>query len=785
MTNRYSLLLFYSVISYTISAQSLINGHITDSQRQPVPYAIVKLYKDSSFIKGTNADSLGFYKLYDVPEGIYHLQVNYLGGNTDVPSFKATKDTTINVSITQSLNLDEVVVKGHKPVIRREIDRLVFNVDNSPLVQGNSLMDLLSQTPLVKVTDEAISIVGKSNVKIMFNGKPSYLDSADLIAYLKTLQSDDVARIEVITTPPAKYDAEGNGGLINIITKKQRGAGWQGSIGTSYTQRSFAGISSNVSVNYSSAKTRFCVKLRQSTSKGKISEDYDIIGNTNSQNSISRRNDTYKNAGVNVAFEHDFTPSSSVGIIYDFNKGKDNIDIDNQYGYYSSGKQDSLLTTKSFQVGNSQMHTLNLYYDLKLDSLGKKLGLLANYMHYTPDKEVNFTTINREIGSSDIVREPNSVSYYIYTGEANLELPFSFLALETGIKYSDIVNKSDISYLYKEEDSFVADPLRSNRFNYNERNVAGYVSAKKSLNKWFTLQAGLRYEHSYIIGVTPGNEKVDIHTDYGKFFPTVYLSYKPNSSHNFNFNYSRRINRPFFRALNPFKWYTNPNNVDQGNPALQPSFADNIEFSYILNGNLSFTAYYQKENDAYGQILYVEKNNTTFSTYKNMYNNRQLGMNVSYSFNPFRWWNIYLVGNYVYNKSDIKDDDFVAQSGNSFDFKCNNVISFDKAKHFQLYMNYSYNGPYHKGMNYDKSYANFNAGLKCAFFDNNLVLNIYANDVFKQDLVRRTTTAVTNVQHYHNYYDSRYLRVSLLYKWGNKKIKTQKKTISFDEQNRL
>lgn len=191
-----------------------------------------------------------------------------------------TKDTTVNIpndtTIHSNLHLKELVVKGNRPVIKREIDRLVFNVANSPIAQGNDLIDLLRQTPLVKVTDDAISIVGKDNVKIMLNGKISYLDKNDLMNYLKTLQSDDIVRIEVITTPPAKYDAEGNGGLINIVTRKRQNAGWHGTIGTSYTQRTYAGISSNAAINYSPAKSFFALKLRQSNQKGRINENYTI-----------------------------------------------------------------------------------------------------------------------------------------------------------------------------------------------------------------------------------------------------------------------------------------------------------------------------------------------------------------------------------------------------------------------------------------------------------------------------------------------------------------------------
>ena len=787
MTKVLNLIIILLCNIYVLQSQSIM-GKVVDENNSPIEYANVVLlqYKDSSFIKGTVTDEKGeFVFSIDANSKESLIKVTCINYK-EVCMLLHKNPSFITIELKEdAVSLNEIVVKGKRPIIKRELDKLVFNVENSPISSGNNIMDLLRQTPLIKVTDNSIGIIGKSSVKIMLNGKISYLDSDDLVQYLKSLQSDDVASIEVITTPPAKYDAGGNGGLINIVTKKKADEGWNGSVGASYTQRTFAGISSNASVNYRSAKSYFSVKIRQNRNKGQVDEAYNIKQQYSEQSSITSRNDTYANIGSNMVFEHQITPSSTIGLVYDFNRGKNNIDINNDYLYYSNNQLDSILNTQSLQVGKTIVHTLNMYYDLKLDSLGKKLSVIANFMHHSPDKEVNFMTVNQQTGNEYIVKEPNNISYSIYTGEANLELPFPFFKLETGIKYSDISNKSDMRYYNKAGNDFVEDANRCNRFNYGERILAGYASASKSLNTYFALQAGLRYEHTYVKGVTPNSSTDDVRTDYGNFFPTIYLSYKPNASNDIHINYARRINRPYFRALNPFRWYTNPNNVDQGNPALRPSFADNIELGYVFQSNLSAIVYYQKENNAYGQILYVSEDNSTFSTYENIYNNQQIGANLSYSFNLFDWWNIYLAGNYIYNKSDIKLDEYKAQNGSSFDYKCNNTISLDNDKRFQIYINYSQNLPYRVGTTYDKSYANCNVGLKYAFLNNNLVLNIYANDIFKQDIVKREKIAKTNRQTYHNYYDSRYLRLSIVYKWGNKKMKYQKKNILFKEQNRI
>ncbi len=761
-----------------------ISGNVVDERRQPLSFAnIVLLKADSTYAGSAIADDNGTFSIPHHQDAKY-LNISYMGYVSQYWEITADSIVTIQMHPDTQM-LGEVTVKGSRPIIKREVDRLVFYVGATPLSQGSSVLDLLKQTPLVKITDQSIGIIGKSDVKVMLNGKLSYLSGNDLMQYLRSLQSDDIESIEVITTPPSRYDAGGNGGMLNIVTKSNPDKGLNGTVGTSYTQRSFAGENVNATVNYRTSSTFLSIKLRQNHNKGTVNENYTISQPTKTQASNTKRIDTYNNYGANIVLEQQLSAASTIGVIYDFSYGRDNIDTDNRYSYMSGNTLDSLLTTQLLQKGNTRVHTLNAYYDLKLDTLGKKLGIVANYIHHSPDKNVYFTTLNHANGIKAVVREPNEITYRIWTGEVNLELPFSWLNIETGAKYSDIRNLSDMKYYNLIGNDYVAEPGRCNEFDYNEKTIAGYVSAKRSLNSYFSIQAGLRYEHTFVKGITPHSYVEDVKADYGKLFPTVYLSYTANPSNMFNINYARRINRPYFRAINPFKWYTNPNNIDEGNPQLKPSYADNVELNYLLRSNLSATIYYQWEDNAYGQMMYVNDDNTTYSTYENIYNNRQFGINLSYNLRMFSWWSTFLAGNYVYNRSEIKADGYIAQNGSSFDFRINNTISFDKERRFQLFLNYSHNFPYHVGVTYDNSYANFNAGLKGSFLDDNLIVNIYANDIFRQDLVKRKKESVANIQSYNNYYDSRYLRISVTYKWGNRKLKTNSKTISFKERNRI
>ena len=464
-------------------------GTIIDELGQPVAYANIALLspQDSTLITGGVSNESGLFVIPCEQHPVL-ARISYVGYKTIYKQCNITELGTIRMQPDISM-LGEIAVVGTRPVIKREVDRLVFYVGATPLSQGCSVLDLLKQTPLVKITDQSIGIIGKSDIKVMLNGKLSYLSGNDLMQYLRSLQSDDIESIE--------------GGMLNIVTKSNPDKGLNGTVGTSYTQRSFAGENVNATVNYRTSSTFLSLKLRQNHNKGTVNENYTISQPTKTQASNTKRIDTYNNYGANIVLEQQLSSASTIGAIYDFSYGRDNIDTDNRYSYMSGNTLDSLLTTQSLQKGNTRVHTLNAYYDLKLDTLGKKLGVVANYIHHSPDKNVYFTTLNHANGIKAVVREPNEITYRIWTGEVNLELPFSWLNIETGAKYSDIRNLSDMKYYNLIENDYVAEPGRCNEFDYNEKTIAGYVSAKRSLNSYFSIQAGLRYEHTFVKGITP------------------------------------------------------------------------------------------------------------------------------------------------------------------------------------------------------------------------------------------------------------------------------------------
>lgn len=217
------LILTLFINSTIVWGQLKITGTVSDTAETPLVYATVKLLTNNTVIQTTSSDSIGNFSFTGLANGDYRIEGSYIGAKGMSKVFRLNKDTSVMIVIIQSKTvLKEVKVSANKPLLERKIDRLVFNVENSIAAKGTDLSEAIALTPMLKVDDNGISIVGKRGVSVMINDRILNISGADLVNYLKSLRSDDVAKIEVITTPPSKYEAQGNSGLINIVLKKNR-----------------------------------------------------------------------------------------------------------------------------------------------------------------------------------------------------------------------------------------------------------------------------------------------------------------------------------------------------------------------------------------------------------------------------------------------------------------------------------------------------------------------------------------------------------------------------------
>ncbi|ROI00042.1 outer membrane beta-barrel family protein [Chryseobacterium daecheongense] len=778
-------ILFFLGLNSVANAQS-ISGKITNSKGQAIPYAEVSAeYQKEKFY--AIADNKGYYNLKVAKNNDYTLNIFNDGVKvfTERQSINGdiNKDIVINDNIKTTEIQGVVVTSSRKKLIEQKVDRLVYNVENSIASQGMSAADALKNTPLLRMDDmQGLSIAGKSNVNVMINGKMLNLSGSELTNYLQSLRSDDISKIEVITTPPAKYEAQGNSGLINIILKRNTNFGWSGTLNSSYQRNTKDGFRNGININYRANKFNTSLKLRHYDNGYTPTGTRDLISSTHKIYTEERREDRTYGLGLNYSVDYEINKKSNIGFIYDYGVSKYTMDSYNKSTYVSV-MQDSILDTHAKHKWKTPTHTLSAYYDLKLDSLGKKLSVVGNFLNNRPDKINNFITSNLSNFNESIVRNTSLMKYNVYSGQADLTLPFGWGSVETGAKYTFLDNNSDVRYYNYLGGQYIIDPENSNLFKYREHNYALYVSYEKSFGEKWTAKAGLRYEYTKLNGSSPNVLHSEVSSDYGKLFPSIYVSYNPNENNAFSINYSRRITRPDFQSLNPFRWYTNPYMYYTGNSALQPSFNDNVEVSYTFKNKLTISAYNQYTKNGYSSI--ARFSDGIYSNIKeNSYNENKLGLNVSYYDTFFKVWEFSggLTASHGNTKPLISELQEISVSSLMYYFY--NTITVNKSKTIHLMLNFWHSLPFSYGSTYIKDQLEFSPGIKASLFDKQLQLSAVVSDVFRTVKNRGYTEYTGYRENFSQYNDYRRFTLSFTYTFGNKNVKGVSKNIRFEDKNR-
>ncbi|MET3034656.1 outer membrane beta-barrel family protein [Chryseobacterium sp. NRRL B-14859] len=743
---------------------------------------LVKISTDKTTYSSLT-DYNGAYKLTVPEKGNYTL--NIYKNNVLLSSEELNIQSDINkeLIINNGEKLIETInLLSQKKLIERKIDRTVFNINNSSMSLGTNLFDALQQVPMIRADENSgISITGKSNVSVMINDRIINLSSSELISYLKSLNSNDVDKIEVITSPPAKYSAQGNSGLINIVLKKDNTQGFKGTYSSSVISRTWNSFNNNLNLSYKKNKLYTNLKLRYEDYRKKSTENYNIVGPTSSY-SNDLRTDFGNSKGASLNLEYKINSQSTVGINSDLNYLHSNMDINNTTNYYIKEIFNQTLHTYTENRKKNTSFTLNGYYDLAFGKENKnKLNVLINYFDYDPVTNVNFATSS--VNDVDSVRTYSGVNYKVFSGQFDFTIPTKFADFETGARYSSIKNLSNVEYYNFDYSNsiFIENKERANQYNYKEDNYALYISGTKKFEK-FSVKAGLRYEYSVIDGKSVTLNKTNTYK-YGRLFPTFYFDYNINDDNDISFSYSKRINRPGFRAIDPFRWYSNPYSYMSGNPELMPSYNHNFELNYTYKNSLSIGAYFQRLVNGFDQITNLD-GMYEVSTYKNFFNQNSFGVDVSYNKYIFKWWQGYYTANLAYSTSDIEDPSIIAQKGVGINFSITNSLRLNSNKTSYLILAYNHSFPSREGNTYYLQKSSFDIGYRQALLDNKLQLSIAINDLFRQQKFRGEIYFKDNTQYYNNYYDNRRITFAVTYNFGALKANSKAKQVDFKEKDR-
>ncbi|CDN74460.1 outer membrane beta-barrel family protein [Elizabethkingia anophelis] len=686
-----------------------------------------------------------------------------------------TQDTT------KVQTVKAVTIQAKKKLIERKADRLVFNVEASMASQGMDAVETLSNVPMMKVDENKglISIVGKSSVSVMINGRMLNLSGDALMSYLKTIRSENILKVEVITTPPAKYEAQGNSGLINIVLKKNPNMGFSGNVGLTFVQRTYSGALGNGTLNYQTSKFSMSLKGNYTNTAKRSEENYDIIGATSSYSRTVRK-DMWKEFSPSLNLSYKLSKNSEIGLNYLYTRQTPDMNIFNNTSYFKGEQPTETLSTPTKHRETNRMQTLSVYYDLKLDTLGKKLSFTGNYYENNSNTIVDFSTFKASNQTTENVQTISKLKPQIFSGQADIELPFSFGTIETGVKFNQFKNTSDLNYYNIINHTPVSDQSKTNFFQYDEKNYAAYFSFTKSFGKNWETKFGIRYEDAHVDAYTPAtNERTKY--GYGQWFPSAYVAYKEGKN-SFSLAYSRRINRPDMSNLNPFRWYSNPNSYSSGNPLLQPAYINNTELAYTYNNKLSVSLYYLRLTNAFGQVATLDGIKES-STYLNHYNNNFYGLNASYTDKILPWWETSISATATLQNSSVFNIQAETKSGTFFNYSANNTFTLNAKKTIVFFLNYNQTLPFKNVNSSFKNFSDLSSGIRVSLMDKQLQINASVSNIFAQRY-RADKSFSDNKQSFNNYWDGRTLRLSVNYTFGNSKVKGAQKDIKFEEKNR-
>lgn len=790
------------MVTTTLFAKSDdVHGTVTDKQHKSVEFANVVLLNsnDSSLVKAAITDESGKFTFEGIAPGNYILMVAQIGFEKySLPVSINGSETTLPEIVLENgaVNLKETTVSALRPLIEHHIDRTVVNVENSITNAGSTLLEILKRSPGVTVDNDGnVSLKGKQGVLIMMDGKQTYLSQADLTNLLKSLRSEDISQLEIITNPSAKYDAAGNSGIINIKLRKKQNLGFNGSFHTSYGQGVYPDFSFGPNLNYRTEK--FNLFGSYNYWRGYYFEDNHLVRKFTDADAISvfdqhsfdkARNDNHNTRG---GIDYFINEKHTVGFLFRANHSTNDDKTTSTTKVNNSGVLDSAYTTENKNDSKYTNYTFNLNHVFHIDTAGRELTIDLDYATYDNHTDFDFRTDHYSPNPSytpytELEKSIQPATINIRSAKFDYTHPLKKnMKMELGAKSSFVETDNDVKYYHIIDGSDVLDSGKTNHFIYDENINAGYINWSGQFGK-FGLQLGLRGEQTIAKGEQLTTTE-DFKRNYFQLFPSAFVTYKLNEKNEVALNYSRRIDRPAYQQLNPFRYFLDPYTFQEGNPSLEPQFTHSIEFSYTFMGMISAAVNYSQTTDAMTQITkQIDSTRTTFVTTENLSTHDNYGISFSIPFEVTKWWqtsnNINVFNNFY---EGVVSGGNVSKRLTTFLFNTSN--SFKLPKGWSLEIGAYYNSRIIFGTFVLDPQYSVNGGFGKSFFHDRLRLRVEMSDLFHTE----TTSSVIKYNNidatFDQIYDSQYARIHLTYNFGKQTVEQARRRRggAEDELNRV
>ncbi len=763
-------LLFIFSFSAIYAQKSQLSGSIYGEDHEFINYASIALFsKDSVLITGTVTDQSGYYQL-KVNQGEYLLQIQSVGFQKisqaiDIPPGAMKKNFYMR---TDTVTLNEVVVIAKKPLVKRAADKIVFEA-NSVAAGANDAYDILKNVPGVVVSNDDIRILGQQGVKVLVNDKETKMSNHELKTLLKTYQAEQIDKIEVILTPPSKFDAEGSAGILNIKLKKAKTNYMSTTLNYAYSYENYSINDLNASFIYNKNRVNASMNLGGASGKTRYKEQNYQEYSTYNREGVSKVLNNTEAFNFRGNIEYQAYEDLFIGALANYNKNENNRVLNGESAFYPINRSylDSILLSENPDSRTTDNYRGNMYAEIKMDSLGKKINIDLDYIYSEYRSETQFSSMSfdndmQHIGGDYGFNNDNGMEVNSFTTSVDFTLPYKNYKINLGAKISLSKTKNRINYY--NEPSLEA---QSDDFRFDENIYALYADFSKDLTKKLSFRSGLRIEHTTTEGENILINSSENENNYTGIFPTLYLGYKPNLNHRFNFSISSRISRPGFRNINPFVLYTSKYTTVTGKADLKPAYTYKFNFGYTLKSNFSVDAFYSYKNNGFTQVQKMEEDNLTLNTFwDNVLDIHTTGINNSYFFNKIEWLQLFLIHGLNYEQS-LSNSIYTIPKRNSLMYiaMINTSVFLNKKKTFTSWVNASYNSPERLATTDLKSTYNLSLGCQYKTLNNKLKIAMSLNHLLTSNVEGHINSPDFKMN-FNNKYNYTTIKLALTYTIG-------------------
>ncbi len=746
---QYTLLLLLLCTSLqNMQAQNQITGAIHDGSHNPLPFATVLLLNaaDSSLVRGAFSTEQGMYVFENVAAGKYLLDFSMLGFEHDFSATfflneNATKKVVETAVLQESSStLAEVMVMAKRPFLEQKIDRTVVNVANSITNAGGTALEVLQRSPGVQVNNltKNISLSGKEGVLVMINGKISRQPADAIVQMLAGMNADNIDRIELIHTPPANFEAEGNAGIINIILKSTGSEGLNGGYsakggygrGEKYGMGTYFNYRKNKLNFFGNYEYNFNLNPQVFSNYRAVQQGADIL-ETDTYSDRPHTPTGTQNARLGADFQ--VSNKTVVGVLGTFFDRNWYMEAVNSTTYSRNGFVEGRLSMPNTETNHNRSFAGNINLSHQF-SPKQSLNLDADLVHYDINNPSHYAVQNLDVSGAitdqNELRIGKNTPIRVAVAKADYTLQIGNIGkLEAGGKLTSMRFDNNVRVDSREpgQDWLVIPDLTS-LFHLDEDVVGAYTTFSSKINSKTDLKAGLRYEYT---NTNLGSEEQPnvVDRQYGSWFPSVFLSRKLSEKQNLNASYSRRITRPSIRRLAPWLIFSDPTTLEGGNPALQASFTDALKLDYGFK-SWHFGVSYSIEHGPMRFVPMVDPvTNRQVNSYENLRNEKVASASLSFPLHPMPWWDIQ--NNFFVNAREIN---FALEGQNlqirNVDYGFNTTQTFRLPQGFSLEISGNYDSPGYWGVAFWKATGSVNLGIEKNFGDKWGKLRFNASDLF-------------------------------------------------------